>query len=83
MRFQKRVNGHQAVADCDLTGDILTVQHTFVPPELRGQGIAEELTREALAWAKANKKKVVPQCSYTAAFFRKNPEFADLLAADT
>jgi predicted GNAT family acetyltransferase len=79
MRFQRNINGHQAVVDCDLTGDILTVQHTFVPPELRGQGIAEELTREALAWAKANGKKVVPQCSYTVAFLRKHPEFAELL----
>ncbi len=62
-------------------GGRVTFVHTFVPPTLRGQGIAEQLVRFALAWARSEKLKVVPQCSYMAKFIERHPEFADLLVA--
>lgn len=53
--------------------------HTFVPDELRGRGIAAELTRTALAEARRQHWKVVPQCSYVARFIERHPEYSDLL----
>jgi uncharacterized protein len=60
-------------------GGRVTFVHTYVPPELRGQGLAEQMVRAALAWARSEKLKVVPQCTYTARFIERHPEYADLL----
>jgi predicted GNAT family acetyltransferase len=38
------------------------------------------MTRFALETARTNGWKVVPACSYAAAFLRRNPDFEDLLA---
>lgn len=58
----------------------MTIFHTEVPPALRGQGVAQELTRSALNWAESEGHKVVPTCSYVAAFIRRHSEFQQLLA---
>lgn len=49
--------------------------HTFVPPALRGRGLAEKLVRHALSDARARNLRVVPACSYVATFIERNPEF--------
>lgn len=54
--------------------------HTFVPPEMRGKGIAEKLVRAALADARAHGRHVVAECSYVAQFIeRHSAEYGDLL----
>jgi len=60
--------------------DVVVADHTFVPPEFRGQGIAEILMNEAIADARASGHRIVPLCSYVAAQFRRHPEWADLRA---
>ena len=79
-RFEALVEGHLAVAEYQLDGDRMIFTHTFVPPELRGRGIAEKLVRPALGWARAEKRRVVPACSYVATFIERNSEVKDLLA---
>jgi hypothetical protein len=61
-------------------GHARVVEHTLVPPELGGRGIAGQLVDALIADARADGFKVVPQCSYVAAAFRKHPDWADLLA---
>jgi predicted GNAT family acetyltransferase len=46
---------------------------------MRGKGLAESLVRTALAWARVEKLKVVPQCSYVARFIERHSEYRDLL----
>jgi predicted GNAT family acetyltransferase len=79
-RFEALVDGHLAVVEYQIEGDRMIFTHTYVPPELRGRGIAEKLVRPALAFARAERRRVVPTCSYVAAFVARNLEFADLLA---
>ena len=55
-------------------------QSTFVPPELRGEGIAAEIVEAALKWARSQGLKVVPSCSYVDHYLRKHPQFEDLRA---
>ena len=74
-RFEVTVDGSLAVADYQIDGEQIVFTHTFVPPELRGQGIAEKLVRAALEWARGERRRVVPECTYVAGFIRKNPEF--------
>jgi predicted GNAT family acetyltransferase len=61
-------------------GEARIADHTFVPPEARGKGIAAALVDTLIADARAQGFKIVPQCSYVAAAFRRHPEWADVLA---
>jgi hypothetical protein len=40
--------------------------HTYVPPELRGRGIAGVLTTAALQWAGQQQLRIYASCSYVA-----------------
>ena len=62
-------------------GRLRIADHTFVPPAMRGQGVAQVLVEALVADAREQGFKIVPQCSYVAAQFRRHPEWADLLAA--
>lgn len=55
--------------------------HTFVDEALRGQGVADELARAALAFAREQQLKVKTSCTFMAGFVqRHHAEYADLLA---
>jgi len=62
-------------------GPLRIADHTFVPPDMRGQGVAQVLVEALVADARAHGFRIVPQCSYVEAQFRRHPEWADLLAA--
>jgi len=79
-RYEVTVDGHLSVCDYEISGANQVFTHTRVPPELRGRGIAELLVRAALAEARAEKRRVVPACSYVAKFIERHPEYQDLLA---
>ena len=58
----------------------IVIDHTGVPPEYEGQGLASRLVRQAIADAREQGFKITPVCSYVVAQFRRHPEWADLLA---
>ena len=60
-------------------GDRVVFDHTYVPDEFRGQGLAAALTRSALEEARHRGWKIIPRCSYIATFIARNPEFADVV----
>jgi predicted GNAT family acetyltransferase len=62
-------------------GPLRIADHTFVPPEMRGQGVAQVLVEALVADAREQGFRIVPQCSYVAALFRRHPEWSDLLAS--
>ena len=69
-----------AVLTWEARGTARVADHTFVPPEMRGQGVAQRLVEALVADAREQGFTIVPQCSYIAALFRRNPGWADLLA---
>jgi len=79
-RFECHVDGHACELDYQLSGNRMVISHTGVPPQVGGRGIAAELTRQALDTARTRGWRVVPLCSYAAAYIRRHPEYADLLA---
>jgi predicted GNAT family acetyltransferase len=79
-RFSVEVDGHPGTIDYVLRDGVMAITHTRVSPEIRGRGIAAELTRAALHAARREGWKVVPACSYAVAFLRRHPEFSDVLA---
>lgn len=79
-RFEVEIDGQLSVADYQLEGERMIFTHTYTPPAQRGRGIAEKLVRTALEHARDEKRRVVPACSYVAAFVARHPEFEPLLA---
>ena len=65
MTFRKAANG------------TITVDHTGVPPEYEGRGIAAKLVNKAVADAREQGFKISPVCSYVVAQFKRHPEWAD------
>ncbi|BDI59700.1 GNAT family N-acetyltransferase [Qipengyuania nanhaisediminis] len=64
----------------DVAEDVRIATHTVVPDEIGGRGIARRLVERFVADARERGFKIVPQCSYVAAKFDENPDWADLRA---
>lgn len=74
--FHADVEGEQVRLDYrQLDRDTLEYHRTFVPEELRGEGLAGELVTYALDWARHHDMKVVPTCPYVERFVEKNPQY--------
>ena len=73
-RIEARVEEYLCLIDFIPAGRVLVFTHTEVPPVLGGNGIAGQMTRAALAYAKDNQVKVVPLCPYMSAYLRRHPE---------
>ena len=79
-RFTTRLDGHEAELLYRLQQGRLTIDHTGVPEAIGGKGVAGELVKAALEYARAEGLRVVAACSYSAAYVQRHPEYADLLA---
>jgi predicted GNAT family acetyltransferase len=62
--------------------DIIIIDHTFVDPSLRGQGIALKLVDEMVMFARNHKKKIIPVCSYAVKVLERDPKYNDVLLRD-
>ena len=74
-RFELDVGGQVAFASYARQGATLMIPHVEAPPPLRRTGAAGRLMQ-----GRAEKLKVVPYCSYAAAWIRRHKEYHDLLA---
>ena len=79
-RFVAAVEGHEAYISYAIHEDgAVDLQHTFVPPELRGQQLARLLVDAAFAYAKELGVRVIPTCSYVQRVTERVPEYAAML----
>jgi predicted GNAT family acetyltransferase len=72
-RFSVGLDGHEGVLDYELDGGLMTITHTGVPAAIGGRGVAGELMRAAVDAARAAGWRIVPRCSYAAAYLRRHP----------
>ena len=78
-RFVADVGGKTAyITYRELDGRLLELDHTYVPREFRGGGIASQLTVRALEYARERGCRVVPSCPFVAAYIERHPEYGDL-----
>ncbi|MEJ2634581.1 MAG: GNAT family N-acetyltransferase [Calditrichia bacterium] len=59
--------------------DVLNYFSTFVPEELRGEGIAAQLAESALNYARKHHYKIIPTCSYISLYIKRHEEYQDLV----
>ena len=79
-RFEVEVEGAPCVLDYTLAEGGMAITHTVVPPAAGGRGVAGELVRTALDYARMQGWKVAPLCSYADAWMTRHPDYADLRA---
>lgn len=77
-RFETWIDGKLSKLDYLENGDTIVMTHVGVHPDHRGQGVAGKLTEAALEYARGKSLRVIPMCSYVAAYIRRNPQFAEL-----
>jgi uncharacterized protein len=58
---------------------LIELIHTEVPEENRGQGLAEELAKFALNYAREKDLKVIPSCRFVNAYIKRHQEYQDLV----
>lgn len=80
-RFELDVDGETAAAYYRIDNDVMIFNSTQTPPALRGKGVASELIRNALQFARTRGLKVQADCSFVADYLDRHPEFADLTGA--
>jgi predicted GNAT family acetyltransferase len=93
MEFQFKELGHDAYAyvyekdgqtlgeiTWTLLGDVMVMDHTFVSPALRGQGVAKKLLDEAAQFARQKDLKMEAVCSYVVKAFEDSTEYEDIKA---
>jgi predicted GNAT family acetyltransferase len=73
-RFEAVVNGRLAILDYRIEEGTIFLLYVEVPEEDQGRGIASELARVALEFARNGGLKVVPQCPFIATYMRNHPE---------
>jgi predicted GNAT family acetyltransferase len=78
-RFEVERAGQVAYLEYALDSRVLTLIHSEIPEGLRGEGVASELARTALEWARENHKQVDVECPFVAGYIKSHPEYADLV----
>jgi predicted GNAT family acetyltransferase len=78
-RFELTVEGHLAVLNYILKGEIIVFTHTGVPPAIGNRGLGSKLVRTGLEYARENELKVRSLCWFVSKYIRLHPEYQDLL----
>jgi len=79
-RYLYEAGGSTAMLSFSKAGEkLVIIDHTEVAPAFRGQGVGEALVQRAVEDARAAGKEITPLCPFTAAQFRRHPEWADVL----
>lgn len=78
-QYEMPIEGQIVFARYRRTGDTVAILHVESPVALRGTGAAGRLMQGIVDLARQNNEKLVPLCSYAAAWMKRHPETADLL----
>jgi uncharacterized protein len=79
-RFTMQVGAHLCVLDYRIADGRMTITHTGVPVAVGGRGIAAALTLAAFEFARQQRLKVVPACSYAASWVQRHPQWLEWVA---
>jgi uncharacterized protein len=76
--FEVWIDGHLSKLDYIQDAKNFVITHVGVHPEHRGQGVAAKIVDASLKYARENALRVIPMCSYAAAYIRRNPQYMEL-----
>jgi predicted GNAT family acetyltransferase len=78
-RFELTLDGHLAVLDYIMKGDIIIFTHTGVPPAIEGGNVGVKLAQTGLEYARENRLGVRSKCWFVSKYLQRHPEYQDLL----
>lgn len=79
-RYVYRAEGAEAEMTFSKAGEkLIIIDHTEVPEAFRGQGVGAALVLRAVEDARAAGRRILPLCTFAAAQFRRNADWADVL----
>jgi predicted GNAT family acetyltransferase len=76
--FEVWIDGHLSKLDYIQDEKNFVITHVGVYPEHRNQGLAAKIVDASLEYARQKSLRVIPMCSYAAAYIRANPEYMKL-----
>ena len=80
-KYYALVDGRESVLEySEAREGTLNYFHTYVPPELRGRGIADEIVRYALEDAERHGMKVIPSCWFVRVYIQRHTRYQPLVA---
>ena len=72
--FVEREGRRVAELTYRMNGDTAVVDHTWVDPKLRGGRLAPNLVAAVVDWARREKRKISPACSYVRMVMDRAPD---------
>ncbi len=78
-KFQTEIEEKKGFVEYLQVGKRIIFTHTEVDPALEGQGIASQLARHALEYAREKEFEVMPLCPYIAGYIKRHPEYRPLV----
>ncbi|SDM46801.1 hypothetical protein SAMN05421823_11412 [Catalinimonas alkaloidigena] len=77
-RFEIRLDGERAELQYRIQGQQLYFLHTWVPEAIAGRGLASQLARAGLDYARQTGTSIVVLCPFVRAYLQRHPEYHDL-----
>ncbi len=77
--FEMQTPEGLALIAYEMDSNIMNIMHTEVPEAMEGQGIASDLAKFALDYARENQMKVKNYCRFVQVFLQRHPEYQDLI----
>ena len=74
-RFELHIEGHLAVIEYSMKGDIFVLLHTEVDQALEGRGFASMITEKTFNYIESINAKIIPLCPYIVSYLKKHPEW--------
>jgi uncharacterized protein len=82
-RFYAVLDGGEAELTYSITErGYMDFDHTYVPEQHRGQGVADKLVKNGLEHAKAIKCMIVPSCPVVEAYVKRHKEYDNIVCWD-
>lgn len=78
-RFEISEDGLTALAHYTPVDGAWIMDHTEVPPEWEGRGVASALVSAAVAEARREGLKIIPTCAYVIAWMKRHRDECDLV----
>jgi len=79
-QFEAEIEGSHAKIEYSVQPGVLSLNHTEVPKELSGKGIASELTERVLLQIELRGLKIIPVCPFIKKYIEKHPEWKSIIA---
>lgn len=78
-RFETRIGEEFGYIDYRFYKGNLAFMHTFIPDVARGNGVAGELAKFGLEYAKKQNLKIMLYCPFVASYVKRHPEYNELI----